>query len=84
MAAAVTSWMLLNWRISAAFAKLLDRLRKNLHDWQDALRGYYNEGRAKPKATRIGTKSNTNSQIAHTTVDKILNDFSRTMPEGND
>lgn len=69
---------------SAAFAKLLDRLRKNLHDWQDALRGYYNEGRAKPKATRIGTKSNTNSQIAHTTVDKILNDFSRTMPEGND
>lgn len=69
---------------SVAFAKLLDRLRKNLHDWQDALRGYYNEGRAKPKATRIGTKSNTNSQIAHTTVDKILNDFSRTMPEGND
>lgn len=69
---------------ATAFKNLLDDLRKALKEWQDAIRGYYNEGRAKPKATRIGTKSNTNSQIAHTTVDKILNDFTRTPPEGND
>ncbi len=68
---------------ASAFKNLIDGLRKELKKWEDAVRGYYNEGRAKPKATRIGTKSDTNSTIAHTTVDKILNDFTRTMPEGN-
>lgn len=63
--------------------KLIDALKKDLLKWQDAIRGYYNEGRVAPVATRIGIKSNTNSEVSHTTVDTILNDFTRTPPEGS-
>lgn len=67
----------------SSLTKLLDLLKPILKKWQDAIRGYYNEGRAAPVATRIGLKSDTNSDVTHTTVDKILNDFTRTPPEGN-
>lgn len=63
--------------------KLIDALKKDLLKWQDAIRGFYNEGRVAPVATRIGIKSNTNSEVAHTTVDTILNDLTRTPPEGS-
>lgn len=63
--------------------KLIDDLKKDLVKWQDAVRGYYNEGRVAPVVTRIGIKSNTNSDVSHTTVDTILNDFTRTPPEGS-
>lgn len=63
--------------------KLIDALKKDLLKWQDTIRGFYNEGRVAPVATRIGIKSNTNSEVAHTTVDTILNDLTRTPPEGS-
>lgn len=66
-----------------ALQKLIDDLKDELIKWQDAIRGYYNEGRAAPVVTRIGIKSNTNSDVSHTTVDTILNDFTRTPPEGS-
>src|SRR5574344_1941990 len=62
---------------STSFKNLINLLRDLLKQWQDAIRGYYNEGRVKPKATRVGLKSSTNSDVAHTTVDQILNDISR-------
>lgn len=62
---------------------MLDLLRGNLKEWQDAIRGYYNEGRAAPVATRIGLKASSNSEVTHTTVDMILNDWTRTMPESS-
>lgn len=68
---------------SGSFKNMISTLRDELQKWQDAIRGYYNEGRVKPKATRIGLKSSSNSDVAHTTVDQILNDISRTMPEGS-
>lgn len=66
---------------SAAFKNLIDALKKALQKWQDAVRGYYNEGRVKPKATRIGIKSSQNGDVSYTTIDNILQDFSRTMPQ---
>lgn len=57
---------------------LIKTLKAELKNWEDAMRGYYNEGRAKPKATKIGMKSTSNSDVPATTVDAILNDFSRT------
>lgn len=68
---------------SNAFRTLIGDLRKALRIWQDAIRGYVNEGRAKPKATRIGLKSSENSDVSHTTVEQILNDWTRTPPEGS-
>lgn len=65
---------------SGAFKNLLADLAKELLKWQDAIRGYFNEGRAKPKATRIGIKMSENSDVAQTTVDNILNDISRQVP----
>lgn len=66
---------------SVAFKSLIDALKKALQKWQDAVRGYYNEGRVKPKATRIGIKSSQNSDVSYTTVDTLLQDFSRSMPQ---
>ena len=66
---------------SNAFKSIIDALRKELQKWQDAIRGYYNEGRVKPKATRIGIKASENSDVSHTTVDLILDDISRSMPQ---
>lgn len=66
---------------SVAFKSLIDALKKALQKWQDAVRGYYNEGRVKPKATRIGIKSSQNGDVSYTTVDTLLQDFSRSMPQ---
>ena len=60
---------------------LIDALKKALQKWQDAVRGYYNEGRVKPKATRIGIKSSQNSDVSFTTIDSILQDYTRSMPQ---
>ena len=66
---------------STAFKELLNRLGKALQKWQDAIRGYFNEGRVKPKATRMGLKSSQNSEVAWTTVDTISQDINRSMPQ---
>ena len=56
---------------------LIKTLKDELKKWEDAMRGYHNEGRAKPKATRVGLKASSNSDVALTTVDTILTDFAR-------
>ena len=66
---------------STAFKTMLDRLAKELQKWQDAIRGYYNEGRAKPMATRVGIKSSQNSDVKQTTLDTIVMDATRNMPQ---
>ena len=66
---------------ATGWKELLGGLRKALKEWQDAIRGYYNEGRCKPKATRVGLKSSSNTDVAYTTVDTIINDFTRTTPQ---
>nr|DAP54851.1 MAG TPA: hypothetical protein [Caudoviricetes sp.] len=66
---------------STAFKNLLDRLAKELQKWQDAIRGYFNEGRVKPKATRVGIKSSQNSDVSFTTLDSIIQDATRNMPQ---
>jgi len=66
---------------SNAFRNMIKLLQDDLKKWQDAIRGYYNEGRVAPKATRIGLKSSSNSDVSQITVDNILNDISRTMPQ---
>lgn len=64
-----------------AFKDILGNLKNALKRWQDAIRGYYNEGRAKPKATRIGTKSSQNSDVSYTSLDTIIQDITRSMPQ---
>jgi len=66
---------------STAFKNLLKLLQDDLKKWQDAIRGYYNEGRVKPKATRVGIKSSSNSDVQWTTVDRVLNDITRNYPQ---
>lgn len=66
---------------SAAFKNMIKMLQDDLKKWEDAIRGYYNEGRCKPKATRIGLKSSSNSDVSQITVDAILNDITRTPPQ---
>lgn len=66
---------------SQSFKNLIKLLQDEARKWQDAIRGYYNEGRSKPKATRIGLKSSSNSDVAWTTVDTILNDVSRSVSQ---
>lgn len=66
---------------STAFKDLLGRLEKELQKWQDAMRGYFNEGRAKPKSTRIGIKSSENSDVAYTNLDTIIQDVTRSVPQ---
>ena len=63
------------------FKNMIKLLKDDLKKWEDAIRGYYNEGRVKPKATRIGLKSSSNSDVKPVTVDAILNDISRSMPQ---
>jgi hypothetical protein len=65
----------------AGIKDLIKTLKEELKKWEDAMRGYYNEGRAKPKATKIGMKASSNSDVAATTVDTILNDFTRTRAQ---
>ena len=66
---------------ATAFKNLLDALRLALKYWEDAIRGYFNEGRAKPKVTRIGIKASENTDVAHITVDQILDDWTRSAPQ---
>lgn len=58
---------------------LIKKLKEELKQWEYAVRGYFNEGRAKPLTTIKGFKQSTNSQITPTTAQMILNDFTRTM-----
>lgn len=62
-----------------AFQKLLDWLRWLLQYWEDAVRGYINPGRAKPKATRLGISAADNQDVAQITVDQIVNDYTRSV-----
>lgn len=66
---------------STSFKNMIKLLQDDLKKWQDAIRGYYNEGRVKPRATRIGLKSSSNSDVSQITVDTILNDITRTAPQ---
>nr|DAJ64617.1 MAG TPA: hypothetical protein [Caudoviricetes sp.] len=66
---------------TGAYKALLDKLAKELQKWQDAIRGYYNEGRVKPRATRVGVKSSQNSDVSYTTLDTIIQDVTRDMPQ---
>ena len=66
---------------STSFKNMIKMLQDDLKKWEDAIRGYYNEGRVKPKATRIGLKSSSNSDVSQITVDTILNDITRTPPQ---
>ena len=66
---------------STVYKSMMNALNLDLQKWQDAIRGYFNEGRAKPKATRVGIKASENNDVSHTTVDKILDDISRTPPD---
>lgn len=66
---------------STAFKDMLNRLANELQKWQDAIRGYYNEGRVAPKATRVGLKSSQNSEVSWTTLDTIIQDVTRSSPQ---
>ena len=66
---------------STAYNKLLDKLKNDLAYWSDAIRGYTLPGRAKPKATRAGIKSSQNNDVKWTTVDSIINDMGRSIPQ---
>lgn len=60
---------------------LLDDLAKQIKVWEDAVRGYWPEGRAKPKVTRIGIKSSSNTDVAWTTTESLLQDIARSVPQ---
>ena len=66
---------------TTSLKNLLNDLYKELQKWQDAMRGYVNEGRAKPKATRIGIKSSQNSDVSAISLDSILADITRSVPQ---
>lgn len=60
---------------------LLDDLNKQLKIWEDAVRGYWPEGRAKPKVTRIGLKSSSNTDVQWTTTESLLQEIARSVPQ---
>jgi hypothetical protein len=64
-----------------ALRGLLDDLVKQIKVWEDAVRGYWPEGRAKPKVTRIGIKSSSNTDVAWTTTESLLQDIARSVPQ---
>lgn len=66
---------------AGSFKNLLDWLRKLLHYWIDAVRGYINPGRTPPKATRLGIKAADNKKVAYITVDSLIQDFNRDVPQ---
>ena len=66
---------------STAYKGLLDKLKDELSKWSDAIRGYTNPGRAKPKATRIGVKSDQNQDVSWTTTDSIIQQIDRNIPQ---
>lgn len=66
---------------SAAFKNLLDWLRWLLRYWMDAVRGYLNPGHAAPKATRLGIDASENSDVAQITVDSLVQEFNRDVPQ---
>ena len=66
---------------AAAFKNLLDWLKALLKYWEDAVRGYLNPGRAAPKATRLGISASENTEVAQITVDSLVQDFTRDVPQ---
>lgn len=66
---------------AAAFKNLLDYLKALLKYWEDAVRGYLNPGRAAPKATRLGINASDNADVAQITVDSLVQDFTRDVPQ---
>lgn len=64
---------------TTAFKNFLDWLRWLLQYWEDAVRGYINPGRAKPKATRLGIKAADNNDVTQITFDQIVNDYTRSI-----
>ena len=64
-----------------ALKELLDDLGKQLKTWEDAVRGYWPEGRAKPRITRIGIKSASNTEVAWTTTESLLQEIARSVPQ---
>ena len=64
-----------------ALRGLLNDLAKQIKVWEDAVRGYWPEGRAKPKVTRIGIKSSSNTDVAWTTTESLLQDIARSVPQ---
>lgn len=66
---------------AGAFKNLLDWLRWLLRYWTDAVRGYINPGRTPPKATRLGINAADNSDVAYITVDSLIGDFTRDVPQ---
>ena len=47
----------------------------------DAVRGYLNPGHAAPKATRLGIDASENSDVAQITVDSLVQEFNRDVPQ---
>lgn len=66
---------------ASAFKNLLDWLRWLLQYWTDAVRGYINPGRTPPKATRLGISAANNQDVQHITVDSLIGDFTRNLPQ---
>ena len=66
---------------AAAFKNLLDWLKWLLKYWEDAVRGYLNPGRAAPKATRLGISASDNADVAQITVDSLVQNFTRDVPQ---
>lgn len=58
-----------------SIGNLLDKLRKILKGWGDALKGYEREGRAKPRYAKKAYKEEN-----QTTFDQIVDSLSRTLP----
>lgn len=66
---------------TGAFKNLLDWLKWLLQYWMDAVRGYVNPGRTPPKATRLGINAADNSNVQYITVDSLVRDFTRDVPQ---
>ena len=62
---------------AASFKNLLDWLKWLLRYWEDAVRGYLNPGRAKPKVTRLGISASDNADVQQITVDSLIGDYTR-------
>ena len=60
---------------------LIKTLKGELKKWEEAVRGYKNDGCIKPKANKIGLKANTNSDVTPTSVENIHNDFARNQAQ---
>lgn len=66
---------------ATAFKNFLDWLKWLLKYWEDAVRGYFNPGKAPPQATRLGISASDNNDVAQITVDSLVQDFTRDVPQ---